>query len=144
VPKDERELKHISKPLSYQMFRLIDRERYPILVTYHDVGQGHTGTVYAASNWKRTVENKRKVYVNTTGARTSFYQNGESFKKKEMDLKLIGETTIVRWEHWICKPEEMQGWLESHKWVRVPLFKKDGTEKTWASGKQAFRYVKKC
>lgn len=31
--------------------RLIDRERWPVLVTYADTGQGHTGAIYKATNW---------------------------------------------------------------------------------------------
>lgn len=30
---------------------LIDRDRWPILVTYADEGQGHTGAIYEASGW---------------------------------------------------------------------------------------------
>jgi hypothetical protein len=31
--------------------RLIDRERWPVLVTYADTNQGHTGAIYRATNW---------------------------------------------------------------------------------------------
>jgi hypothetical protein len=31
--------------------RLIDRERWPVLVTYADTNQGHTGAIYKATNW---------------------------------------------------------------------------------------------
>lgn len=31
--------------------RLIDRERYPVLVTWADTNQGHDGTIYRADNW---------------------------------------------------------------------------------------------
>ncbi len=31
--------------------RLIDRTRWPILVTYADTGRGHTGAIYKATNW---------------------------------------------------------------------------------------------
>lgn len=51
LPRDERRLRHISKPLRAQMRRLIDRGRWPVLVTYSDEGQGHTG--YVVSVWKR-------------------------------------------------------------------------------------------
>ncbi len=30
---------------------LIDRTRWPILLTYADAGQGHTGAIYRATNW---------------------------------------------------------------------------------------------
>jgi hypothetical protein len=29
----------------------IDRERWPVLVTYADTNQGHTGAIYKATNW---------------------------------------------------------------------------------------------
>jgi hypothetical protein len=32
--------------------RLIDRERWPVLVTYADTNQGHTGAIYKATNWR--------------------------------------------------------------------------------------------
>lgn len=31
--------------------RLIDRQRWPVLVTYADEGQGHTGGIYTAAGW---------------------------------------------------------------------------------------------
>lgn len=31
--------------------RLIDRTRWPVLVTYADTNQGHTGAIYKATNW---------------------------------------------------------------------------------------------
>lgn len=31
--------------------RLIDRQRWPALVTYADTAQGHTGAIYRATNW---------------------------------------------------------------------------------------------
>jgi hypothetical protein len=30
----------------------IDRTRWPVLVTYADTAQGHTGTIYKATNWE--------------------------------------------------------------------------------------------
>lgn len=31
--------------------RMIDRTRWPVLVTYADTNQGHTGAIYKATNW---------------------------------------------------------------------------------------------
>ena len=31
--------------------RMIDRERWPVLLTYADTGQGHTGSIYRATGW---------------------------------------------------------------------------------------------
>ena len=32
--------------------KLIDRERWPVLVTYADTRMGHTGAIYKATNWR--------------------------------------------------------------------------------------------
>jgi hypothetical protein len=32
--------------------RLIDRQRWPVLLTYADTNQGHTGAIYKATNWQ--------------------------------------------------------------------------------------------
>lgn len=32
--------------------RKIDRKRWPVLVTYADTNQGHTGVIYKATNWR--------------------------------------------------------------------------------------------
>ncbi len=32
--------------------RAIDRDRWPVLVTYADTNQGHTGAIYRATNWR--------------------------------------------------------------------------------------------
>ncbi len=31
--------------------RLIDRDRWPVLLTYADTALGHTGAIYRATNW---------------------------------------------------------------------------------------------
>lgn len=33
--------------------RAVDRRRWPTLLTYADTGEGHTGTIYEATNWER-------------------------------------------------------------------------------------------
>ena len=32
--------------------KLLDRQRWPVLVTYADTNQGHTGAIYRATNWE--------------------------------------------------------------------------------------------
>jgi hypothetical protein len=39
---------------------LIDRTRWPVLVTYSDIGQGHTGHVYKCSGWEKVGEPERR------------------------------------------------------------------------------------
>lgn len=77
LPRSERALRHISKPLRQQMRRLIDRTRWPVLVTYSDEGQGHTGHVYKCSGWTPTVRSHRPIRETVDGARASSYSNGK-------------------------------------------------------------------
>src|SRR4029079_6961235 len=82
VKKTDRRLKHISKPLRRQMSYLIDRTRWPVLVTYSDEGQvndkgePHNGFVYFCSGWTATTKRKVPVNENAEGARCSSYSNG--------------------------------------------------------------------
>lgn len=133
VDKKERLLKHISKPLKRQMKRLIDRTRWPVLVTYSDEGEGHTGYVYQCSGWEKTVRAERPVYEKD-GKRASAYSNG-GFGKRE--LEAVGKTWVQRWEHWACLRGQAKAWMEGHGWERVAL------PKVWRSGNQAFTFKKK-
>lgn len=134
VPRDERILKHVSKPLRVQMRRLIDRTRWPVLVTYSDGGQGHTGYVYQCSGWESTGTNKVPFYTDTEGRRTSSYCNGKS---GERELIRGGSTDITRWEHWVCPRGVADAWMGLHGWRQEPI-----PGKTWRSGNQAHRYVR--
>lgn len=53
VPKSDRALKHVSKPLREQMKRMIDRTRWPVLVTYSDEGAATLVTFTSAADGKR-------------------------------------------------------------------------------------------
>ena len=77
VPREKRELRHISKPLRVQMRRRIDRTRWPVLVTYSDEGQGHTGHVYKCSGWQATERTRRPTFEDAQGRRQSSYSNGK-------------------------------------------------------------------
>ena len=133
-PPGTRRLKHISKPLRRQMDHLIDRTRWPALVTYSDEGQGHNGFVYECSGWTATVKRKTPINENAAGARCSSYSNG---KHGTRDLVRVGSTMIQRWENHVCTKGEAAVWMESHGWRRVPL-----VGKTWKSGRQAHTYVR--
>ncbi len=135
-PPGPRFLKHISKPLRRQMNRLIDRTRWPVLVTYSDEGQGHNGFVYECSGWIATVKRKAPINENADGARCSSYSNGSHGSR---DLVRVGSTTIQRWENRICATGEADAWMRSHGWRRVPL-----VGKTWKSGRQAHTYVREA
>jgi hypothetical protein len=44
--------------------RLIDRDRWPCLVTYADLWRGHTGAIYKATNWVyRGLTKPQPVYI---------------------------------------------------------------------------------
>lgn len=145
VPKSERRLKHISKPLRWQMKNLIDRTRYPVLVTYSDAGdpkgdgRGHNGFTYQCSGWTKTAVNVVDYYEDSDGNRISKYNKGQ----KRAGVLPAGRTEITRWENWACGKGEALDFAKSAGWSRSPILKKDGTPKLWASGNQAFQWVKK-
>ena len=134
VPKNQRRLKHISKPLMVQMKKLIDRGRWPVLVTYSDEGLNHNGYVYQCSGWTPTSRNLAKQYVDKRGTRTSPYSRGKTSTK---GLTFIGEAWLQRWEHWACPKGEVAEHMKKHGWVRRAL-----PGKTWRSGRQAHRWFK--
>lgn len=132
VPRAERHLNHISRPLRHQMKRLIDRTRWPVLVTYSDEGQGHTGHVYLCSGWKSTTRKKVPVYEDGSGVRTSSYSNGKTSTK---GLVRKGSTWIQRWEHWASATPA--AWMAENGWRRVPI-----PGRFWRSGAQAHTWRK--
>ena len=134
VPNGERELNHVSRPLKRQMLKLIDRTRWPVLLTYSDEGQGHTGHVYKCSGWERTKKNKRTFYLDDTGKRASSYANGKSGGR---NLIRGGTTVIQRWEHWACVRGTADVFMWANGWRRNPI-----PGKFWSNGSQAHEIVK--
>jgi hypothetical protein len=53
--------------------RLIDRARWPCLVTYADTAQGHTGAIYRADNWE---------YRQLTSPERMYRRNGRMIARK--------------------------------------------------------------
>jgi hypothetical protein len=129
VPREARALRHVSTPLRRQMRVLIDRGRWPVLVTYSDEGQGHTGHVYKCSGWTPTLRTRAAFYVDEAGNRASSYANGKSGGRA---LTKGGHTWIQRWEHWACPQKQAADWMARHGWRRVAI-----VGKVWASGNQA-------
>lgn len=132
VPKNERKLKHISKPLKKQ-FKLIDRGRWPILITYSDEGQGHTGYVYQCSGMSKTIRSKVNYYTNENGQRVSSYRGGKTITK---GLHKGGFTFINRWEHWICDKRKVRSFMRNAGWRKVSI-----PGKVWKSGNQAYKLI---
>lgn len=133
VPKAERALNHVSKPLRRQMRVLIDRSRWPSLVTYSDEGQGHTGHVYKCSGWTPTKRTKRETWTDDNGRRISTYCAGKHRSKEGLTK---GWTFIQRWEHHEVNPDEVWQYMQQHGWRRVP------TGRVWRSGKPAYTITK--
>lgn len=134
VPKTERRLRHISKPLRVQMKRLVDRTRWPVLVTFSDEGQGHTGHVYKCSGWQKTTRARVPVFTDVTGRRVSRYADGATNSR---GFVRTAWTYIQRWEHWICARELVGKWLQSHGWLHEAI-----PGHRWRSGQQAYRWVR--
>lgn len=133
VPREERALKHVSKPLMEQMKRLIDRARWPVLVTYSDSGQGHTGYVYQCSGWEEDGARKVPFFTNDAGVRTSSYACG---KTSTVGLTRGGYTEIKRWVHRVCPRGQAHKHAAKAGWRRVAV-----PGKVWASGRQAYKIV---
>ena len=132
VPKAERKLRHISKPLRKQMLALIDRTRWPVLVTYSDEGQGHTGHVYKCSGWQQVATTKRPFYADASGNRFSAYYGGE-----RRLIKPSGTTTLRRWVHRVCAEGAALQWMKTHGWQQAAI-----PNRVWRSGNQAFTWVR--
>lgn len=133
VPKEERRLQKLSRPLKAIMIHHLDRGRWPVLVTYSDEGLGHTGHVYRCSGWTPTARNLQPQYENGQGRRMSTYSNG---RHSTEGLTRIGSAYLQRWEHRVCQPGDEAAWLASHGWQRV------ATGGVWRSGNPAHRWVK--
>ncbi len=134
VEKQDRRLKHISKPLRRQMHHLLDRTRWPVLVTYSDEGLGHNGFVYQCSGFTATTRSRCPVSVDASGARRSSYSSG---KHGGRALTRSGFTWCQRWEARVCAPGDALVWMTSHGWRRMLL-----PGRFWASGRQAYTYVR--
>ncbi len=133
VPRDLRRLNHVSRPLRRQMKHLIDRTRWPVLITYSDEGEGHTGHVYKCSGWKPTARRRSPRFRDADGRRASSYSNG---KHAGRTLVRDGASMIQRWEHWACARGQAHEWMITNGWRRMPV-----VGKVWRSGAQAYTYL---
>lgn len=130
VPHDKREIRHISRPLRRQMRKLIDRTRWPVLVTYSDESVDHTGYVYKCSGWQPTERHKARTFT-IDGARVSRYANGAAGVPEGATP---GWAWIQRWEHNVC--DDPAALFAAHwRSELVP-------GKVWRSGSPARTYVR--
>lgn len=133
VPKSERAMKHISKPLMIQMKQLIDRTRWPVLVTWHDESLGHTGHVYRCSGW--TLEGSSTVRIfeeEGTRNRISVYSSGST---KKTGIVYAGTTVIHRWTHRMVPKGSEWEYMEEYGWRLVE------SGKVWKSGNSAKKVI---
>ena len=133
VPRERRRLKHVSKPLRVQMKNLIDRGRWPVLVTYSDRGQGHTGYVYQCSGWSKTATSERVTLTDAAGTRVSSYSAGAHVTRLGCAK---GRTTLDRWESWACDRGMADAWMRECGWILVPV-----PGRSWKSGNPAYTWV---
>jgi hypothetical protein len=77
--------------------RLIDRTTYPVLVTYADEGQGHTGTMYAAAGWTLDGYGGHVTYLDEAGRQIPSMNDGH-FVKPEPGWRTI-KNRKSRWLH---------------------------------------------
>ena len=133
TPRDERKLNHVSKPLRRQLRVLIDRSRWPVLVTFSDEGLGHTGYVYKCSGWHPTARGTTRVYLDAEGNRVSRWADG---KRANLQATHSRNSPTQRWEHHATDADDVAGWMQERGWFREPI-----PGKVWRSGRQAHRIV---
>lgn len=111
VPKPNRRLKHISKPLRAQMSILQSRGRWPVLVTYSDASKGHNGFVYSCSGWTRDGTRSADYFEDEDGIRFSSYNNGETITQESS-----GQTELTRWVCRVCESGHEDEYMRNHGW----------------------------
>lgn len=134
VPRSTREW-HISKPLKWLMKNGVDRGRFPVLVTWADEGEGHSGHVYKCSGWQRDGESwsTRWEHPEHPGIRRSRFSNG---RNRAAELIKVGRTRLIRFVHRVCAPGEEEQHIRAHGWVPK------SAKRVWASGNRGVTWVK--
>lgn len=130
VPRERRGW-HLSKPLRWIMRNGLDRGRFPVLVTYADVGQGHCGHVYKCSGWQEDGRRAVPYYEREDGTRISSYSAGS-----RRNIKPAGRTEIIRFVHRACPIGEEEAWIRDHGWNRVEIggrWKSGSPKRAWVN-----------
>jgi len=83
--------------------KLIDRGKWPCLVTYADEWQGHTGTIYKACNW---------VYFGMTKPEAVYVKDGRMIARK------AGPKTRTKAEM-LAMGANLKGKFSKHKYVDI-------------------------
>jgi len=74
--------------------KLIDRDKWPCLVTYADDWQGHTGKIYLADNWQYKGKTTAEVTYQIDGRMVSRKAGPKTRTKAEMEAigaKMVGK-----------------------------------------------------
>lgn len=82
--------------------KLIDRERWPCLVTYADEWQGHTGTIYLASNWQEVGKTAPEATFVLDGRMIARKAGPKTRTRKEMEelgAQMIGRFSKRKFVH---------------------------------------------
>lgn len=65
--------------------RMIDRTRWPVLLTYADTGMGHTGAIYKATNWESHGETPAgDVWIGPDGERRGRKRGKFNYSAQQM------------------------------------------------------------
>lgn len=82
--------------------RLIDRERWPVLVTYADSWQQHRGTIYRAAGWKEVGQSKperRYVRAGKMASRKAGPKTRTHSEMLALGYECVGSFSAIRFEH---------------------------------------------
>jgi hypothetical protein len=72
--------------------KMIDRKRWPVLLTYADTAHGHTGAIYKATNWERLGETPAgDVWVDADGM-----QRGRKRGRRTLTVAEMGALGMTR------------------------------------------------
>lgn len=89
--------------LMSKSMRMIDRNRWPVLVTYADEWRGHTGAIYRASGW---------TYDGLTDPQPTYTINGKMIARKRDNITRTHQQMIEMGAH-------MVGKFKKHRFIHV-------------------------
>lgn len=88
--------------------RLVDRCRWPVLLTYADTAQGHTGAIYLATNWHCDgAVPAGDTWVDSTGRQVGRKRGGRTYTVTEMramGCQRVAAAPKIRFRHDVRRP----------------------------------------
>lgn len=83
--------------------RMIDRDRWPVLLTFADTALGHTGAIYRATNWECDGPvSAGDVWVDSNGRRMGRKRGPRTFTAPEMvanGFRMLPSDPKIRFVH---------------------------------------------